>query len=155
MSRSRNLPYRPQAPIVPELSAGGIVFASGSRKILLLHETAEDRWCFPKGHVDPGESLEGAALREVREETGLSDLALGEEVGESSYRFFDPVRGLNVHKSVVYFLVEARARDLRTEAIFDTFAWLPLPEAEVRVRFDSDRSVLAMARDALAGSPEG
>ncbi len=155
MSPSRNLPYRPGVPIVPELSAGGIVLASGSREVLLLHESAEDRWCFPKGHVDPGESLEGAALREVREETGLSDLSLGKEVGQSTYRFFDPVRGLNVHKSVVYFLVEARDRDLRTEPIFDKFAWLPLPEAEVRVRFDSDRSVLAMAREALAGSPGG
>ncbi len=149
MSRSRSLPYRPEVPIIPELGAGGIVFASGSRDILLLHEAAEDRWCFPKGHLDPGESLEVAALREIREETGLSELTLGRVVGESTYRYFDPSRGQNVHKSVIYFLVEARDRSARTEPIFDNYAWLPLREAMDRVRFDSDRSILGMAREAL------
>ena len=61
----RSEPYRPDAAIVPELAAGAIVVHDPSGEILLLHELEEDRWCFPKGHVDPGESLGAAALREA------------------------------------------------------------------------------------------
>ncbi|MGI0068596.1 MAG: NUDIX domain-containing protein, partial [Thermoplasmata archaeon] len=56
-------PFREGAPIVPELSSGAVIATEDGKKVLLLHEIAEDRWLFPKGHVDPGESLETAALR--------------------------------------------------------------------------------------------
>ena len=153
MPRSRSRPYQPDAPIVPELSAGGIVVGSAAQEILLLHETAEDRWCLPKGHVDPGESLAMAALREIREETGLAPLTLRREVGETSYRFFDPVRGQNVHKTVVYFLVQARGGTVRTEPIFDAFAWLPPGEAVRRIRFPSERAILRRVLPLLEARP--
>ena len=65
---------QPPAPDRVVLAAGGIVLVEGDAglEVLVVHRPAYDDWTLPKGHVDAGESLEAAALREVLEETGLA-----------------------------------------------------------------------------------
>lgn len=140
-----SLPYRPDAPIVAELAAGIVIFAESEGPVFLMHQSDEDRWCLPKGHVDPGESLEGAALREVREETGFEHVTIDGELREISYRFYHPRKAVNVYKAVVYFRGRTRERTPRLEPYFDTAEWLPLADAIRRVKYPTDRSVLEAA----------
>lgn len=143
-------PYRPDRPSVAELAAGAVVVAAHDGRFLLLHELAEDRWCFPKGHVEPGESLLTAAQREVREECGLTALDFHGELGEVAYRFYQPRRDRNVFKTSVYFL--AVASDLRTEleATFDAVRWEAATDAKRLVKFETDRRMLSEAEKRMA-----
>ncbi len=122
-------------------------------ELLLLHQRDEDRWCLPKGHVDPGESLGTAARRETQEETGIAKVELSEELGEVSYRFYRPKDGVNVYKTVVYFLASTEERTAHPEAIFDRYEWTK-PEVGVdRVAFATDRRMLEAARRRLSAPP--
>jgi 8-oxo-dGTP pyrophosphatase MutT (NUDIX family) len=90
--RRRTSEFRPDRPVVAELAAGALVATPGGRHVLILHLADEDRWCFPKGHVEPGESTETAARREISEETGLDSVELRGELATVTYRFYDPAR---------------------------------------------------------------
>ncbi len=146
-----NEPFRTGAPIVAELASGAVVVstASGGAELLLLHLKDEDRWCLPKGHVEDGESLENAALREIEEESGISAVKLGPEVAEVSYRFYASARKENVLKVSVYFLARTEERSVRPEGLFDRFLWLPFDQAVELVPYESDRKVIEAARAAL------
>ena len=65
MTRSGDLEAAPSTP-----GAGGVVFSSAGEVLLVRYRSGT--WAFPKGHVEPGETLEQTAVREVQEESGVS-----------------------------------------------------------------------------------
>lgn len=134
--------FRPGRPAVAELAAGGIVRRRTDGRILVLHERAEDRWCFPKGHVEAGETLEEAAVREIREESGLGRVDVLGELREVHYRHYRSSADRNVLKTVVYFLVQAEDAPLRLEDGFDEGRWVAPDEARRLVAYPTDRMVL-------------
>jgi 8-oxo-dGTP pyrophosphatase MutT (NUDIX family) len=138
-----------------DISAGVIVFHrgdNGCRFLLVLSRlTKRPLWEFPKGGVDAGESLQQAAMRELLEETGLSehDVALvpGFERREE-YRFTtgDNNRKMLIRKEVTYYLAEARRTDVRiAEAEASEYAWLALKDALRKLRYPGRRALLEEA----------
>jgi 8-oxo-dGTP pyrophosphatase MutT (NUDIX family) len=139
-------PFRPDRPTVAEVAAGAVlVTRRPPLKILLIHEEAEDRWCFPKGHVEPGESALQAARREIEEETGLTRFSLGEELATVTYRFYQARRDRSVVKTSIYYLGRSARSVPRLEAGFDQYIWATPSQARQLVAYDQDRAVVEAA----------
>jgi 8-oxo-dGTP pyrophosphatase MutT (NUDIX family) len=109
-------------------------------------------WTLPKGRIDPGESIEQAALREVNEETGL-DVRIVDTLPSIAYTFVQ--RGTRIHKTVHYFLMEPLGGDLsRHDHEFERVRWVPFREAPTLLTFDSERALVEHVAAALE-APDG
>lgn len=130
--------------MLAERSLGGVVYReTPDGPQLLLIRDAYGRWSLPKGHPEPGESDEAAALREIAEETGVDGEVVG-TLGETRYTFRD-ARG-PVKKTVRYFLVRAVGGEVRPQAgeIADC-RWFPAEEAVAQSSYANNRPVLEAA----------
>lgn len=126
------------------LAAGGIIIdeRSDSRRVLLVHRPRYDDWSFPKGKLDPGETIEEAALREVREETGLKCRIIRKlAVGRYLYRTRN--KGRLKPKTVHYFLMERLNRRIKVPGDeVDLAEWVELGEASRKLTYAQDRKLL-------------
>jgi 8-oxo-dGTP pyrophosphatase MutT (NUDIX family) len=135
-----------------ETSAGAIIFrrAEGDHLYLVIYSSRNKIWGFPKGHVEPGENEKSAALREIEEETGLTDFRI--IIG---YRYEDvykamsnrgEFKGQEIEKHSIYFLFETRSENVLVDnhEIGD-FKWLRLQDALGILTFDSTKEILKAA----------
>ncbi len=132
-------------PDGPELvrAAGGLVVRRpprGGPEVVLVHRPARTDWTFPKGKVDPGETLDQTALREVREETGLV-CSLGAFLGHTEYR-----DRKDRPKIVAYWVMTPRRGRFRPNDEVDELRWLGLEAAAELLSYDRDRELLAVFR---------
>jgi 8-oxo-dGTP diphosphatase len=115
----------------PEVkAAGGVVRRDG--RIAVVHRPRYDDWSLPKGKLDPGESWEQAALREVREETGL-ECELGTELSSTSYH---DRKGRS--KVVRYWLMEPVGGEFAPNDEVDELRWLTPAEAAELLTYPRD-----------------
>jgi 8-oxo-dGTP diphosphatase len=118
----------------PEVkAAGGVVRRDG--RIAVVHRPRYDDWSLPKGKLDPGETWEEAALREVREETGL-ECELREEL--SSTRYHDR-KGRS--KLVRYWLMDPVGGEFAPNDEVDELRWLTPAEASALLTYPRDKEL--------------
>jgi 8-oxo-dGTP diphosphatase len=101
----------------------------------------------PKGHIDPGETPLQAAVREVREETGV-DAELVEELGEVRYWYRRD--GRTVPKSVVFYLLRYLGGDTDDhDDEVEEVRWIPLARAGAELTYPGEREIAVRALRAL------
>jgi len=135
-----------------ETSAGGVVFRrDGARTLVLLIRDAHRSWGFPKGHVEAGEAFPEAAVREVREETGLDHLDVVAVVCSIDWRF--RFRGKLIHKTCHFFALETpdrRTKPQRAEGI-TACRWVTIAQGQRMLTHENAREVLAAAGALVLG----
>jgi 8-oxo-dGTP pyrophosphatase MutT (NUDIX family) len=134
-----------------ERSAGVVVYTQadgGPRRYLLLDYGKY--WDFPKGHLEPGEDDRTAALRELVEETGITDVVLDERYRRAIHYYFRDKKGRLVAKDVVFFVgwVTSDAVTISDEHVGHEF--LPYPDALKRLKYANAKEVLKLAETHLA-----
>lgn len=135
-----------------EIAAGGVVYrrAEGGDFSVLLILDGYGKWGLPKGHIEPGETPEAAAIREVEEETSLRGLRLGGLLRTIDWHFRSE-RCL-IRKVCHFYLIEAPEGDavpLEAEGI-SACEWLPPGIALERISYANTRTVLDAAVAELA-----
>ncbi len=127
-------------------AAGGVVARAGegdALEVLLVHRPKYDDWTLPKGKLEPGETHEQAALREVEEETGLA-CELGRELASTGYR-----DSKDRPKVVRYWAMRPLSGSFTPHQEVDEVRWSELEAAKSLLTHDHDRAVLdGLAEDA-------
>jgi 8-oxo-dGTP pyrophosphatase MutT (NUDIX family) len=127
-----------------EFSAGGVVLRGG--EIVVIVPTRRGPGgarvlALPKGHPEPGESPAQAALREVREEAGVSG-ELTESLGVVEYTY--ERKGRRIAKQVEFFLIEYRDGDPADhDHEVEQARWMPLAEAVSALSYPGEREIVA------------
>ncbi|MDV6010993.1 NUDIX hydrolase [Haloechinothrix sp. LS1_15] len=136
---------------VNETSAGGLVVDQDRTHVVLigrLDRSGSLLWSLPKGHIEEGESREQTAVREVKEETGISARVL-ESLGTIDYWFVADRK--RVHKTVHHFLLEATGGELsNADSEVTDVAWVPFGELAGVLAYADERKLAAKAQEVLA-----
>ncbi len=139
-------------------AAGGLVVRD--LQLLLLHKHRQDEYVLPKGHVEPGETLEHTAVRETQEETGYAHLRVLTNLGtlQARYVFNDRLTVRDETYFLMALMDEARVEpsdydDAQHDAESFHRLWLPVQAASEQLTFEPARTFAARAVDWLRANP--
>ena len=127
-----------------EFSAGGVVVrGTGSAREVALISPRRGIYALPKGHPDGEETMEAAATREVREETGLTAEPV-DQLGE--VRYWYSLAGERVLKTVTFFLFSYRSGRVEDhDDEVEWAGWVPLDKAPEQLSYEGEREIAMKA----------
>jgi 8-oxo-dGTP diphosphatase len=139
------------ASLKRQTSSGGVIYRRTEDlvEVALVSVKGGRFWCLPKGIVDRGETPELTAVREVKEESGLSGRIV-EKLGDIAYWYY--IRGENskCRKTVHFYLMEyIGGSTSQHDFEVDDAVWYPIDEALQKVSFRGDRTILEKALSKL------
>lgn len=132
-----------------EKSCGIVLFRTENdqKHFLLLHYPG-GHWDFPKGHVEAGETEHQTALRELEEETGITQVKLHPDYREFiAYKFWHNHK--RIHKQVVFFLAETSEHEVEVSHEHQDHIWLNYDQALKKLTFDNAKELLIKAKKLL------
>jgi bis(5'-nucleosidyl)-tetraphosphatase len=138
----------------PEQSAGLVVWRSDDKpphqRLYLLLDYGH-HWDYPKGHLEKGETPVQAAVRELEEETGITDVTLAEGFARQITYFFRDKKKRLVRKSVVFFIAQTKTSEVRISDEHVGYLFAPFDEAVQRLTYATAKQILREA-DAFLGT---
>jgi 8-oxo-dGTP pyrophosphatase MutT (NUDIX family) len=135
--------------MIEETSAGIVLFRKEDSKILfLLLHYPSGHWDFIKGKMEKGESTHETAIRETKEETGITDITFLENFEEwIKYEF--QYQGELVRKKVVFFLAETKTKEVMISHEHLDYTWMDYNTSMEKTTFDNAKTVLTRAQTLL------
>ena len=128
-----------------QFSAGLVLFRVDEkvhqREYLLLHYVS-GHWDFPKGKIEPGETKHQAALRELKEETGLTAEILPDFEEQFTYWFRAYENGMLTQKTVYFFIGRTEQKDVVLSHEHIGSIWLPYEDALAKLTYENARDML-------------
>jgi mutator protein MutT len=145
-----------KVPTRLQISAGGVAFRKkdGQIEVALISVGEDNRWQLPKGLVDKGESTEAAAVREVREETGI-ETEVVERIDKVEYWYFWKEEGKRVryHKFVYFYLLRYKSGDVADhDREVNEARWVEIDGAVKMLAFDSEKKIVKEAMELIQRS---
>ena len=135
--------------MIEETSAGIVLFRKENSKILfLLLNYPSGHWDFVKGKMEEGETIHQTAIRETREETGITDIDFikgFKENIEYSFKFDGDI----VQKEVVFFLAKTNTKKIELSYEHLDYVWLDFTNALNKITYDNAKNVLTKAKNYL------
>jgi len=135
--------------MIEETSAGIVLFRKEDSKILfLLLNYPSGHWDFIKGKMEKGESTHETAIRETKEETGITDITFLENF-EEWIKYDFQYQGELVHKKVVFFLAETKTKQVMISHEHLDYTWMDYNTSMEKTTFDNAKTVLTRAQTLL------
>jgi len=136
--------------MIEETSAGIVLFRKEeSKNLFLLLHYPSGHWDFVKGKMEKGESIHETAIRETKEETGITDVTFLDDFEERiEYNF--QYQGESVHKKVIFFLAETNTKDVEISHEHLDYTWVDYNTAMEKTTFDNAKTVLTKAQMLLS-----
>ncbi len=135
-----------------EKSAGIVLVRNiPNKNEFLLLNYPQGHWDFIKGKIEQNETPQETALRETREETGISNIEFIDGFEESvayDFRF----KNEDIHKKVVFFLAKTSEKNVRLSHEHNDYLWLEYDDALKKTTFENARNVLSKANEFLSST---
>jgi len=132
--------------MIEETSAGIVLFRKENSKILfLLLHYPSGHWDFVKGKMEKGESAHETAIREAKEETGITDIIFLENF-EEWIKYDFQYQGELVHKKVVFFLAETKTKEIMISHEHLDYTWMDYNTSMEKTTFENAKTVLTRAQ---------
>ena len=132
--------------MIEETSAGIVLFRKeGSKILFLLLHYPSGHWDFVKGKMEEGESTHETAIREAKEETGITDITFLENF-EEWIKYDFQYQGELVHKKVVFFLAETKTKEVVISHEHLDYTWMDYNTSMEKTTFDNAKTVLTRAQ---------
>jgi 8-oxo-dGTP pyrophosphatase MutT (NUDIX family) len=133
-------------------SAGIVLFRNDSDKNeFLLLNYPQGHWDFVKGKIEQNETSHETALRETKEETGITNIEFVdgfEESVEYDFRF----KKENIHKKVIFFLAKTNEKNIKLSHEHNDYLWLEYNDALKKTTFENAKNVLTKANEFLSST---
>jgi len=135
--------------VLNEKSCGAVIYLNKDSEVLylLLHYEA-GHWDFVKGNVEPNEAEKETVVRELREETGITEAKFIEGF-KHRIEYYYRRQGDTVHKEVIFYLMETQTETVKISFEHIGFTWLNYKQAMEKLTFKNARELLKKANDFL------